>query len=315
MRRCTLPDMTLPRSHLVDAEMPAFYHVYTRCVRRAWLCGMDPVTGRSYEHRRAWIEQRILFLAKYFSIEIFAYAVMSNHYHIVAHVDPAEPRGWTDLEVAERWIALTSKAAHSPDDLVSGRQVLALAADPDKVSIFRKRLGSLSWFMRMLNHPIALRANREDDCIGHFWESRFKSAALVDEEAVLACMAYVDLNPVRAKIASHFKDSTHTSMKRRIEVGTEDSDPLVPVSARAHTDAKAMPRLAINFGEYRQLLTSTGLTPIAPPHAECSWRERVLSMGRPQRAHGSREELVAWFAHLGQARFRAVALPRLSAPN
>lgn len=305
--------MTSPRTHLVAATTPAFYHVHTRCVRRAWLCGLDPLTGRSYEHRRAWIEQRILFLARYFSIEVFAYAVMSNHYHLVVHADPTAPLDWTDAEVAERWVALTTNATRSPERLAVEDRVKALIGDPGKVSICRERLGSLSWFMRMLNHPIAYRANREDDCTGHFWESRFKSSALLDEEAVLACMAYVDLNPVRAKIAKHFKDATHTSVRRRIEAGTKDDEPLAPVSVAPQAGAGAAPRLSVSFGDYRQILVRTGLMPMAEDEAGPSWRDRVLSMGRLQRAYGSRDKLMAWFTHIGQHRFRAASLPDLSA--
>ena len=85
------------------------------------------------------------------------------------------------------------------------------------IELWRERLNNISWFMRSLNHYIACKANKEDGCKGHFWESRFTSQALLDDTARLSCMAYVDLNPVRAGIANNLADSNFTSIQERIQ--------------------------------------------------------------------------------------------------
>jgi len=209
--------MPRARKHLVCVADTPYYHVFSRCVRRAFLCGVDHASGKSYEHRRAWIEDRIRVLSSLFSIDLCAYAVMSNHYHLVVKLNPDEAKGWSDDEVLQRWTSLF----RGPLLVQRYRAGVALsAAEQDTVrataSVYRQRLGDLSWFMKCLNEPIARQANAEDRCTGHFWEARFQSQALRSERALLAAMAYVDLNPVRARMAPTPEDSEYTSIRMRI---------------------------------------------------------------------------------------------------
>jgi hypothetical protein len=186
-------------------------------VRRAFLCGEDRYSGRSFEHRRQWIEDRLLVLAGNFAIDIAAYAVMSNHYHVVLHVDREQSLAWNDAEVIERWHRLFKGSEMSQrfsrGETLDRVEQQALAYEVDK---WRQRLISISWFMRCLNEPIARKANREDNVTGRFWESRYTSQALLDEKALAACMVYVDLNPIRAQMAKTPEASNHTSIQRRI---------------------------------------------------------------------------------------------------
>jgi REP element-mobilizing transposase RayT len=210
--------MPRARKHVVCVADTPYYHVYSRCVRRAFLCGIDRQTGRSYEHRRAWIEDRARVLSSLFSIDLCAYAVMSNHYHLVVKLTPGEPAGWSDDEVLRRWTAIfrgpllvQRYRAGEPLSHAEGETVHAVAA------VYRTRLGSLSWFMKCLNEPIARQANAEDHCTGHFWEARFHSQPLRSEQALLAAMAYVDLNPVRARLAQTPETSEYTSIRARLQ--------------------------------------------------------------------------------------------------
>ena len=209
--------MPTARHRLVSLDDTPYYHCISRCVRRAFLCGEDSTTGYSFEHRRQWIVDRTKLLCSVFAVDLCAYAVMSNHYHVVVRLDSQAVKNWSDQEVAERWTQLFSKSAlvHrflGGSDLLPFERVQV----QQLISTWRSRLVNLSWFMRCLNEPIARMANQEDRCTGRFWEGRFHSQALLDERAVLACMAYVDLNPIRAAMAKTPETSDYTSIQERI---------------------------------------------------------------------------------------------------
>ncbi len=206
------------RSEIVPRDEIGIYHCVSRCVRKAFLCGIDMETGRDYEHRKDWIRERLEELASIFAIEVCGYAIMSNHLHLVLRVRPDLTRDWSAQEVAWRW-----KTLCPPRDPQTGSPVepvdcdLAMILnDQARVAVIRQRLGDLSWFMRFLSESIARRANREDQCTGRFWEGRFRSQALLDEAAVLACSIYVDLNPIRAAVAATPEESQYTSAYDRI---------------------------------------------------------------------------------------------------
>lgn len=209
--------MTCPRKDIVDPCEVAAYHCIARCVRRAFLCGADPVSRRSYEHRRKWIRERLDLLARAFAIEVIAYAAMHNHLHTVLQTRPDEAAKWTPQEVARRWLSIFPRRRISKQVVVpTDEDISAITVDPEKVELYRQRLCSLSWFHRCLNENIARRANAEDDCTGRFWEGRFKCQRLYGAAAIVACAVYVDLNPVRAGIAPTPELSDHTSIQDRI---------------------------------------------------------------------------------------------------
>jgi len=179
---------------------------------------MEPYSGNDYSHRKEWILDRLRELAELFAIEVCDYAVMSNHLHLVLRNRPDIAQQWSDGEIALRWSRL-----FRPRDDATGRAVepdehdLAMvAADSDRLVELRKRLASLSWFMRCLCEKIARAANSEDGSSGRFWAGRFKSVALLDEAALLACSVYVDLNPIRAGLAAPPGESAYTSGCDRI---------------------------------------------------------------------------------------------------
>lgn len=208
--------MTIARKYLVDQEQAGFYHCTNRCVRRAFLCGFDKLSGRNFDHRKLWLEQQIKNLCKIFSVDLFGYAILDNHYHIIVYIDPKAPQNWSDEDVAERWLQ-AFPGRTSPNNHLWSIKKQAILADKKKLSEYRLRLGNLSWFMRCLNEPLAKQSNMEDCCTGKFWEGRFYSQALLDEAALISCMAYVDLNPVRARKATSIENSHYTSIKKRVK--------------------------------------------------------------------------------------------------
>jgi len=162
--------MTQARSTLMSLSDTPYYHCVSRCVRRAFLCGYDTHSQTDYEHRRDWLEAKLHKVAGIFSIKLCAYAVMSNHYHVVVHIRSEDALQWSQHEVVRRWHMLfngtyLSQCFAAGDPLLDAqREVL----DKD-IEKWRERLCSLSWFMKVVNESIARRANMEDNCTGHFW--------------------------------------------------------------------------------------------------------------------------------------------------
>ena len=209
--------MTRPRKELISLEDTPYYHCVSRCVRGAFLCGSGE--GYDFEHRRDWVVRRIKQLAAVFAIDVAAYAVMSNHYHLVLRVDSVLCQSLDRSEVIRRWRCLFVGSPLAQRYIRGAKLSVAELAVVDEVAeIWRQRLGDISWFMRCLNENIARRANREDGCSGRFWEGRFKSQALLDERALISCMAYVDLNPIRAGLADSPENSAYTSLRERLDV-------------------------------------------------------------------------------------------------
>ncbi len=252
--------MPKPRKQLIFLDATPYYHCTSRCVRRAFLCGIDTVSGQSYEHRRQWVEERIVFLGQVFAIDVCAYAVMSNHHHVVLHINKAQSLAWTDLEVCERWHQLY-KGTLLTHKFLRGETLSAAESHVVKVTLdkWRLQLCDISWFMRALNEPIERMANAEDKCSGRFWEARFTSQALLDEKALVACMAYVELNPVRACLAETPETSDHTSIKKRIEQFKTDATQPLDLAAFVGNPREPMPPgLPFAFKDYLELVDWTG---------------------------------------------------------
>ena len=289
--------MTIARRQQISLDHTPYYHCTARCVRRAFLCGDDRYSGKNFDHRRQWIEDRLVTLSQIFAIDLLAYAVMSNHYHVVVRINIEKSTCWSDTDVIERWRQIYSV----PDANVPQKSI----------DLWRSRLSDLSWYMRCINEKLARRANREDQCKGRFWEGRFKSQALLDETALIKCMAYVDLNPIRAKVALTPESSEHTSIRSRV---TGETGHLLPFASDNNT---RQPSIPMRYENYLILVDGTGRAlqsgkrgtisaDMAPILARmgvepAGWVWEMEYYGRwYYRAVGSFDSLQRYCEHLGQ---------------
>ncbi|TMN93624.1 transposase, partial [Pseudoalteromonas sp. S558] len=198
-------------------------------------------------------------LAKIFCIDVCAYAVMSNHTHLVLYVDDKKANRLNDKAIVIRWHKLCKGTALT-QKYIQGEKLskAELIFFNQTVKEYRERLSSISWFMRLLNEDIARRANKEDNCTGRFWEGRFRSQALLDEAALVACMAYVDLNPIRAKMANTPEESDHTSAQLRLTCAMEGKQPK-QLLRFAGMPRQIMPKgLPFELKSYLELVELTG---------------------------------------------------------
>lgn len=206
------------RREVFSPDEIAIVHVMNRIVRRAFLMGTDPQTGKNYDYRRQWIEDLLQRFAASFGIDLLTFSILSNHFHLILRSRPDVVSTWSDPEVARRWLTICPVRKNkdgSPKE-PSKSEINWICSDRKKLAVIRRRLSDISWWMRLLCQRIAQRANLEDDQEGTFW-NRFKAVRILDEESLLACAAYVDLNPIRAAMARTLEDSKHTSVQRRIE--------------------------------------------------------------------------------------------------
>ena len=227
----------LSRVEVFSPDEVAIVHVMNRVVRRCLLLGNDPVTGNNYDHRKVWIEEQLQRLAACFGIDLLCFAILSNHFHLILRSRPDVVATWDDTEVARRWLMLCPVRkndegfAEEPNEA----ELNMIRNDSQKLETIRLRLSDIAWWMRLLCQNIAVRANHEDREAGKFWQSRYRAVRLLDEQAILACAAYVDLNPIRAAMAETLEESDFTSLQRRIqamqqEIGSKTHQPVEGVA-------------------------------------------------------------------------------------
>jgi hypothetical protein len=209
----------MARVEVFASDEIAIVHVMNRTVRRCFLLGEDPVSGKNYDHRKVWIDKQLEHQARYFGIDLLCQAILSNHVHLILRSRPDVVKQWDDAEVARRWLMLCPERRNEqrePEEPTEF-EINRIRLDKQKVASIRSRLSDISWWMRLLSQNIAQRANREDKEVGKFWQARYRAVRLLDDTAILACAAYVDLNPIRAAMAQTIEESDFTSAQKRAQ--------------------------------------------------------------------------------------------------
>ena len=262
------------RREILDEDQVGVYHVYNRTCRRSYLHGIDPLTGVDHSHRRQWFLERMRFLAKNFAIDVLGYAIMSNHWHCVLRNRPDMVEGMSNREVAMRWLGITKRQQGNGKTRkkIPEKAINALLGDKKRIAELRKRLSSISWFVRLMCQTVARQCNLEDECTGRFFEERFKLSKLETNEDVLACMAYVDLNPIRAGLSDTLDDANaQVSIGERLrgldDHGVEPSSWLAPLEMQEEVNKQSVEvtnRLSLDEVQRRraELSRSMGCIPM-----------------------------------------------------
>jgi hypothetical protein len=268
------------RREIVRPGAAGIFHVWQRCVRRAYLLGKDPLTGKDHTHRREWFIARLQLLVRCFAIDVCFDAVLSNHFHLILRANPRLVKRMGDWEVARRWLSVYPGKRVLDENWIepTEQQIEALVADKVKLATIRKNLANVSSFMSALSEYIARRANAEDDCDGRFFSGRFACREITHDAGLLVGGLYVDLNLVRAGEAQTPESSVYTSAWFRIQARqaaltkkstpaphdtwlaplTLEADHLGDVPCTSGERASDKGLLSMTLDEYLQLLDWSG---------------------------------------------------------
>ncbi|WP_182864946.1 hypothetical protein [Stieleria mannarensis] len=227
------------RGDKLDPREVQIVHTISRTTRACYLMGCAPGSDKNYDHRKEWVDELIQRFAAQFAIDVLSFSVLSTHHHQLLRSRPDIVQTWDDTEVARRWLMICPKRKDNDGNALppSEPELDTIRNCPTRVEELRLRLSDVSWWMRLLNQRIAQRANREDDAGGRFFEDRFKGIPVIDEESVLACAVYVDLNWIRACMAETLEMSDHTSAQRRIAAVESEEQATQADETAAEADA------------------------------------------------------------------------------
>ena len=160
------------------------------------------------------------FYQQIYYVKILGYVVMSNHYHLCLEVS----RPTFDIEDLRRRHEIAQSRLANP------RQF-----QPEMANHFYARYTDLSMFMWEINRRMSWTYNRQKGTFGHLWGGRFKNVVIEDGQSILNVLAYIELNPVRAKLEkdpSNFPYSSVGRIKAELEQNLPAKAPAVSMLNR-----------------------------------------------------------------------------------
>ena len=167
----------MPRiARLVVKGEPAVYHVISRTALDGFVLG-----DVEKEHLLGLIRR---LSAVYFS-EVLGFCVMGNHFHLLVRMHPGDE--YTDEEIRKRFVRYYGKAREK-------------TFHNGQAPFYREKWSSLSEYVKEIKQGFSRFYNRRHKRKGFFWSDRFKSVIVDNGETLINCLAYIDLNPVRAGI-------------------------------------------------------------------------------------------------------------------
>ncbi len=164
-----------------------------------------------------------------FFLEIHAFSIMSNHFHILATGLEREARQASKDELFRRYRLMYGKDSEPPAGTYNSSYQLIPDADGGEERL-RQRLGTISRFVQELKQSFSRWYNKSYGRFGYLWGDRFKGVIVSKGEAQLACSAYIDLNPVRAGMVQKPEDYRWCSLGLRVRSPNRAKKLLRPLS-------------------------------------------------------------------------------------
>ncbi len=200
----------MPRiARLIVKGEATVYHVMSRTALEGFVIG---------DIEKEYFLNLIKRLSRIYFAEVLGFCLMGNHFHLLVRMHPGDDVD--DEEIMRRF----SEYHGEDEEVVLGK---------DQIPYMREKWSSLSEYMKEIKQGFSRFYNRRHGRKGFFWSERFKSLIVDNGETLINCLAYIDLNPVRAGIVDrpeqyrwcsmgyHFQSNNHGGLLS-LDLGLEE---------------------------------------------------------------------------------------------